>query len=155
MAISDFLEDELGLYQKLVSDGSWKTTDASTAKFDVDEAVSVGLFVIDRIRLRNRALSEASSLANRTVMPREEGEYLIRLYQSWLDKTARLLESIREREERGLSINRADELRRCYREVDSLGFDVETITRSIEDAIEGRVKPLREAADEFRRKRYG
>jgi hypothetical protein len=156
MAISDILEEELALYQKLVGEQASNAPGADqAAKFDLDEVVSLGLFVIERIRERNRALSEAGFAANLAVMPDEESHYLVRLYQAWLGETTKLVETLRVLEGRGIASPRVDELKEAYRDVRLMNFDIDRIKQSIMDAIEGRGKPLREAADEFRRRRYG
>jgi hypothetical protein len=156
MAISDMLEEELGLYQRLVAEQATRAPiDDQAAKFDVGEVVSFGLFVIERIRERNRALSEAGFAANLTVMPDDESKYLIRLYQAWLAETQKLVELVRSLQGSGVVVAQSDELFEAYRDVKLMGFDMDRIKQSIIDALEGRGKPLREAADEFRRRRYG
>lgn len=156
MTSTDFLDEQLELYQNRISNESWDSASFNEAfRPQLDDAVAHALFIISRIRRRNRVLSDASRAAQRLVPPREQTDYLIRLYKSWLEVTAKVLTCVDAMEKLGFVARRASKLRHVYFEVSSLNFDVERVTRSIIDAIQGRGKPLREAADEFRRRRYG
>lgn len=158
MAVSDMLEEELDLYKKLVAEQAGrKPPEDEATKFDLNEVVFLAIFLIDRIRERNRALSEARYAAtpDSPLMPDEDSHYLVRLYQSWLDETRKLVEAVRAAEARGVALARVGELKEAFRDIKLMNFDIDRIKQSILDAIEGRGKPLREAADEFRRRRYG
>ncbi len=155
MAPDDILNEELSLYRKLVerhsSNGSLSDRDA---KLDFDDVVSYALFVIDRIRERRRAFSEASCAANLIVMPNEESNYLVQLYKGWLAETQRLVEQVRRLIASGIAVPQSEDLLEAYRDIRLMNFDIDRIKQSIIDAMEGRGKPLREAADDFRRRRY-
>jgi hypothetical protein len=155
MAIIETLEEELSLYQRLVArQTASESASDEPARSDIDEVASVGLFVIDRIRERSRVVSEAPN-AGFSSRPDEERANLLRLYETWLSETRKLIERLLSLERRSISTAHGSELIKSFHEVNLSTFDAERVKQGMKDAIEGRVKPLREAADEFRRRRYG
>ena len=156
MAISDLLEEELGLYKKLVAEQAVrKPADDEQAKCHVDEVVSLGLFVIERIREHDPAVSEAGRPNDYFETSDEEGAHRVRLYETWLSETRKLIERILTLEGSGIVVDHGNELIRAFDRVIFTSLDPERVRQSMKDALDGRVKPLREAADEFRRRRYG
>jgi hypothetical protein len=157
MVGTNFLEEQVALFQKRVSDEAWRSARLDIEmKPQVDDGVAHALFIVNRIRRRNRMLSEAGHAAHWLALPREQTDCLIRLYKSWLEVTSQLLKTAGAMEKLGHSFKQLAKLRHAEFLVRSLGLDDADRTRqSIIDAIQGRVKPLREAADEFRRRRYG
>jgi hypothetical protein len=157
MAISDALEEELGLFQRLIAKQAPRNLEHNEdSKSRVEEVVSLGLFVIAQIREHDPARSETERPKDLSLKPdAEERVYLVRLYETWLSETRKLIERIDSLETSGIVVNRGDELIQAFHDVVLTAIDPEGVKQSMKDAMEGRVKPLREAADEFRRRRYG
>jgi hypothetical protein len=156
MAISDMLEEELALYQKYVAEQAPRNlTMDNVAKARVEEVVSLGLFVVERIREHDRARSEAGSPENLAIASDEDSGYFIRLYETWLSETHKLIERILRLNSSGILVSHGNELIQAFDEVVLTSIDPEGVKQSMKDALEGRVKPLREAADEFSRRRFG
>jgi DNA-binding MarR family transcriptional regulator len=87
------------------------------------------------------------------LLSRNDAEQLASMYQAWLTQSGRVLSAIDRLEADGFLIEGADEFRRRCREVRLMNFDFDRIEASLAAALAGRVRPLREAADELRRRR--
>src|SRR5438309_10944705 len=103
MAISDLIEDELALYKKYVAEQAARNrSDGEEAKYHVDEVVSLGLFVIERIREHDPAACDSGRSSGYPANPGEERARHVMLYETWLADTRRLIARIDSLVERNI-----------------------------------------------------
>ena len=155
MNVSDFLKDQLDLYQAQVSAvTSSAPTPESSQRRAVEDTVGLGISIFERILQRKHQLianGEPSELL--AVLP-EAADSLLTHWEKWLDSTRPLVATVDAWEAAGVRIGRSPALREDYTIARLEDFDRQGLIERAKAAIVGRRKPLREA-DEFCRVRYG
>ena len=155
MMATNILQDQLELYQKYAGEEPPQTVPVASAfRHQIEDAVALGLTLVRQIRRRNREMAERRQLTS-DVFTREESAYLTGLYRGWLDGSTSVLNTVDFLKSQGYDLEGADEMRRHHREVSLMGFDYDRAVATVEALKNEQFKPLREAADEFRHRRYG
>ncbi|MEX2141517.1 MAG: hypothetical protein WD894_19785 [Pirellulales bacterium] len=156
MNASDFLKDQLDLYQNQVSAvaNSEPTTEPAERR-KVEDTVGLGISIFERILQRKHQLvlnGEPSKLL--AVLP-EAADSLLTHWETWLISTRPLIGTVDAWETAGIHVGRSATLREYFTIARMEDFDRQGLIEVATAAIEGKFKPLQEAADEFRRRRFG
>jgi len=141
-----FYQAHLRLYKTQAEEvESWRLAhDEAMACSDIEDAIGLGLSILDNLRRRGGSGAERGNLSW------EEASDQARAYRVWLDTTRHLLEGARRLEQAGFVVQRADELRRACGEVSLLPLDTDRIRRSLESLEGGEGVPTSEAIDGLR-----
>jgi len=156
MSVSDFLKDQLDLYQLQVSAVvTSEPTTESTERRKVEDVVGLGISIFERILQRKHQLvlnGEPSKLL--AVLP-EAADSLLTHWETWLVSTRSLVGTVDAWERVGIHVGRSAALREYYTIARLEDFDRQGLIEVATAAIEGKFKPLQKAADDFRRRRFG
>lgn len=142
-----FYQAQLRLYKTQAEGGeSWKIAhQEAMACCDIEDAIGLGLSILENLRRRSSKSCECGKLS----WPETSDQ--ARVYSLWLDATRRLLDgAVRDLEQMGFVVERADALRQACREVSLLPLDTDRVRRSLESLENGEGVPMEQAIDELR-----
>jgi hypothetical protein len=142
-----FYEAHFRLYKTQAEESeSWAAAhDEAMACCDLEDAIGLGLTVLENLRRRSARCGEAQGPLWNTASE------LARVYSSWLDVSRHLLDgAVRRLEGRGFKVERADELRQACRDVALLPLDTDRIRRSLDSLASGKGIPMKQALDGLR-----
>ena len=156
MSVSDFLTDQLDLYQTQVSAvASSVPTTESAPRRAMEDTVGLGISIFERILQRKHQLIANGEPSKLLAMLPEAADSLLTHWERWLVSTRPLVATVDAWEAAGVRIGRSAAFREDYTIARLEDFDRQRLIELATAAIEGRFKPLQEAADEFRRRRFG
>lgn len=129
---------------------SWKTADEQAMLcWNVQDALSLGLTVLENIRRRHRLWMEKVDAGTFTFNP-EDARGLASQFQQWLKAGRAVIGLLEECEKGGYVVERAGEFREACREVALMSTDIDRVQASVASLDEGRGIPETQALDELR-----
>jgi hypothetical protein len=121
----------------------------------VEDTVGLGISIFERILQRKHQLVLNGEPAKLLAVLPEAADSLLTHWERWLVTTRPLIGTVDAWEAAGIRIGRSAAFREDFTIARLEDFDRQRLIEEATAAIEGKFKPLKEAADEFRRRRFG
>jgi len=137
-AVPDFLEGQLKLYREQAEQAeSWKTDHEEAMHCrSIEDAIQLGLAVLDNIRRRNRAW--AREVENGAKVSWESSEAIAQWYRWWKERSTVLLRAIDSCEAHGYAVKEAKKFRAELRDVCLMALDTSRTKESVDSINSGR-----------------
>jgi PHD/YefM family antitoxin component YafN of YafNO toxin-antitoxin module len=156
MSASDFLHDQLNLYRAQAGAvASLPPPTETSERRKLEDTIALGVSIFDSILQRKHQLVANGELSKLLAVLPQAADSLLTQWETWLVSTRPLVATVDAWESAGVRVGRSSALRKAYTIARLEDFDRQQLIEAAKAAIEGRFKPLREAADEFRRRRFG